>query len=129
MCKTSCYNSSERLVKQKTCNETNQYWHHCFLVQVYTKKMTSYFDTFKQMVTFRTCVVHSTRRPVHFLDQFGPRPCKYKCKKKHPCTSQSLPSSHRMMTVAHRSLPSKRFKRGVLKPLLKRMRFRRKTRL
>ena len=80
------------------------------------------------MVTFRTCVVHSTRRPVHFLNQFGPRPCKYKCKSIHPCTSQSLSSSHRSMTTAHRVLPSKRFKRGVLKSLFKRLRIKKKSR-
>ena len=87
-----------------------------------------FYLTFKQMVTFRTCVVHSTRRPVHFLDQFGSRPCKYKCKSILPCTSQSLSSSHRSMTTAHRVLPSKRFKRGVLKLLFKRLRIKKKSR-
>ena len=58
----------------------------------------------------RTCITHGERRPISCLDAFGPRPCKYKCKRHHPCDAGKLPQSLKRR-------PSKPWKRGVLQPL------------
>ena len=58
----------------------------------------------------RTCITHGERRPISCLDAFGPRPCKYKCKRHHPCDAGKLPQSLKRR-------PSKLWKRGVLQPL------------
>ena len=58
----------------------------------------------------RTCITHGERRLISCLDAFGPRPCKYKCKRHHPCDAGKLPQSLKRR-------PSKPWKRGVLQPL------------
>ena len=79
----------------------------------------------------RTCITHGERRPISCLDAFGPRPCKYKCKRHDPCDAGKLPQSLKRRpacnklkqhTVLHglTRRPSKRWKRGVLQPLYER---------
>ena len=79
----------------------------------------------------RTCIKHGESRPISCLDAFGPRPCKYQCKRHHPCDAGKLPQSLKRRpacnklkqhTVLHglTRRPSKPWKRGVLQPLYER---------
>ena len=103
------------------------------------------------MVIYRTCIKHSMRRPIHYLNAHGPRPCKYMCKPEHCCVGAEHPrrSSSRPGAFSPRlavcssspssavlepnievqardrsalTRPTKRWKRGVLTKFYKRMR-------
>ena len=94
------------------------------------------------MVIHRTCIKHSMRRPIYYLNALGPRPCKYMCKPEHCCVEAEHPrrSSSRPGVFSPSSAvlepnievqardrpaltrPTKRWKRNVLTKFYKRMR-------
>ena len=49
------------------------------------------FVSFRNMVIYRTCIKHSMRRPIDYLNALGPRPCKYRCKPENSCVAVEHP--------------------------------------
>ena len=65
------------------------------------------FVSFRNMVIYRTCIKHSMRRPIHYLNALGPRPCKYRCKPENCCVAVENPrrSSSRPKVLMPRLVP------------------------